>query len=190
MLIQEEVLQGTHYGTSIGAEWTDIHVRLLKAATHLRHTSPGDLQQATRRAIRQALEKTNTFVLEPMYEVNAQIEPEDLGRLMSEIEKGAGVAEAPIQEDTRIHLRARVPVATFSSFPAQFASLTKGRGQLTLTPDGYTMCHNQEEVIERFHYEPKHDTRTTSASIFCEKGAGFSVPGNEAEQMMHLPIEE
>lgn len=186
MLIQEEVLRGTHYGTSIGAEWTDIHVRLLKAATHLRHTSPGDLQQATRRAIRQALEKVNMTILEPMYELNARIEAEDLGRLMSDIERGAGIAEAPIQEETRIHLRARVPVANFASYPAKFASLTKGRGQLTLTPDGYTICHNSEAIIERSNYEITDDTRTTSASIFCEKGAGYSVPGTEAEKMMHL----
>ena len=104
MLIKEEVLQGTHYGTSIGAEWTDIHVRLLKAATHLRHTSPGDLQQATRRAIRQALEKVDTIVLEPMYEINAQIEPEDLGRLMSEIEKGAGFSVPGNEAEQMMHL--------------------------------------------------------------------------------------
>ncbi|HEY9582203.1 MAG TPA: elongation factor G, partial [Savagea sp.] len=186
MLIQEEVVRGTHYGTSIGAEWTDIHVRLIRAATHLRHTSPGDLQQATRRAIRQALEKVDMSILEPMYELHARIEAEHLGRLMSDIERGAGIAEPPTQEGTRIDLRARVPVANFASYPAQFASLTKGRGQLTLTPDGYTVCHNSESIIERSHYEPIHDTRTTSASIFCEKGAGYSVRGSEAEKMMHL----
>lgn len=189
-MIRHTVCNEPHYGTLTGAMMTDIHVTLLRAATHPRHTSPGDLREATKRAIRQALERSTLRLLEPMYRLQATVEPHEIGRLMSDIERGAGVAAPPETIGKRLLLRARVPVQTFSNYNARFASYTKGRGQLSLQFDHFAPCHNAEDVISSTRYEIEHDTRTTSASIFCTKGAGFSVKGDDAIERMHLPIIE
>ncbi|MNI99346.1 hypothetical protein D3C73_1584030 [compost metagenome] len=51
---------------------------------------------------------------------------------------------------------------------------------------GYDRCHNAGEVIERTGYRREADPLYTSSSIFCAKGAGYSVPWDDAEGKMHL----
>jgi len=55
-----------------------------------------------------------------------------------------------------------------------------------MTFAGYDRCHNEQEVIERIGYRKDADPLYTSSSIFCAKGAGYSVPWDQAEALMHL----
>ena len=83
----------------------------------------------------------------------------------------------------------RVPVSTFMNYSTEFASFTHGRGSIRCVFSGYDRCHNTEEVIERMGYRKEADPLYTSSSIFCAKGAGYSVPWDEAEAKMHLELE-
>ena len=53
---------------------------------------------------------------------------------------------------------------------------------------GYGPCHNPEEVIERYGYEPERDLRNPTWSVFCAHGAGFEVPWDEVDGMAHVPL--
>lgn len=75
------------------------------------------------------------------------------------------------------------------NYSAEFASFTHGRGSIRCVFSGYDRCHNTEEVIERMGYRKEADPLYTSSSIFCAKGAGYSVPWDEAEAKMHLELE-
>ena len=44
---------------------------------------------------------------------------------------------------------------------------------------------NPEEVIRERGYEPLRDVENTPDSVFCAKGAGFTVPWDEAPGYMH-----
>lgn len=92
-----------------------------------------------------------------------------------------------VTEDVRYAcgITGRVPVATFMNYSTEFASFTHGRGSIRCVFGGYDRCHNAEEVIERKSYAKDADQLYTSSSIFCAKGACYSVPWDEAEAKMH-----
>ncbi|MDY5377810.1 MAG: NYN domain-containing protein, partial [Eubacterium coprostanoligenes] len=60
-------------------------------------------------------------------------------------------------------------------------------GKLSCTLKGYEPCHNAEEVIAEFDYNPDSDTDNTCDSVFCSKGAGYNVKWDEVKSHMHLP---
>jgi len=70
-------------------------------------------------------------------------------------------------------------------YPTTLASFTQGKGRISLQFAGYNKCHNEQEVIDRIGYDKDADPEYTSSSIFCAKGAGYSVDWKVAEEMMH-----
>ncbi|MBR4880473.1 MAG: translation elongation factor G, partial [Clostridia bacterium] len=86
----------------------------------------------------------------------------------------------------RAVINARIPISEFTPYQTEFISFTGGRGRVTFTHDGYDVCHNETEVIERIGYEPERDIENTPDSVFCAHGAGFNVPWREVENFIHL----
>ena len=66
-------------------------------------------------------------------------------------------------------------------------SYTRGKGILSLRPDGSEPCDDQKERAAEIGYEPERDTENPAGSVFCSHGAGFPVPWREADRYMHLP---
>lgn len=67
------------------------------------------------------------------------------------------------------------------NYAKELLSFSKGKGSISLLFDGYNTCHNTEEVIEKYNYNSNSDPDFTSNSVYCSKGAVYSVPGHEAE---------
>ena len=76
-------------------------------------------------------------------------------------------------------------MATFLDDSLEFLALSKGKCGLSLMYGVYDVCHNAEEVIERIGYNKDADPEYTSSSIFCAKGVGYSVKGDEVVNYMH-----
>jgi ribosomal protection tetracycline resistance protein len=184
-LIRHHLFEKDHHGLLTGSPITDIRVTLLTGRAHNKHTSGGDFREATIRALRQGLEKAANVVLEPIYDFKMKVDMEQLGRVLSDVQAAFGTFDTPRTEGNKAILTGRVPVATFMNYSSQLAALTGGRGTLQLTFAGYDLCHNEREVIERIHYHKDADSEYSSSSIFCAKGHGYTVPWNEAENMMH-----
>ena len=79
----------------------------------------------------------------------------------------------------------RGPVATFMDYPMEVISFSKGTGSISFIFDGYDICHNIDEVLDRKNYNKDADAEYTSNSIFCSKGQGYVVKGNKAKEHMH-----
>ena len=58
-------------GVLTGSPLTDVKITLLAGCAHLKHTEGGDFRQATYRAVRQGLRKTQSILLEPWYDFGA-----------------------------------------------------------------------------------------------------------------------
>lgn len=185
-LIETHIFERDHHGLLTGSPITDIKITLLTGAAHKEHTHGGDFREATFRAIRQGLEKAHNVLLEPYYQFKIRVEIDDLGRVMSDIQRASGLFEPPQTTDTHAVITGRVPVATFMNYSTELASFTHGRGTIHLSFAGYDRCHNEQDVIERKAYRKDADPLYTSSSIFCAKGSGYSVPWDEAEAKMHL----
>ena len=54
---------------------------------------------------------------------------------------------------------------------------------------GYAPAHNQDEIIANSGYDPLLDERNPASSVFCKAGAGYAVPWDEADAMMHVKID-
>lgn len=157
----------------------------LPGRSHNKHTSGGDFKEATYRAIRQGLEKARNRVLEPYYTFRIQVDLNHMGRVLSDIQKATGDFDPPITEANKAIITGKAPVATFMDYPTQPASFTQSRGFINLVFSGYTPYHNEQEIIEKTHYNKDADPEYTSSSIFCSKGKGYTVPWDQAESEMH-----
>lgn len=184
-LVQQHVFEKTHKGVLLGMPLTDVKIVLVNGRAHLKHTEGGDFREATYRAIRQGLEQAQSVVLEPVYAVTAEVEAEQIGRVMSELEQRHCTFSAPETVGKRIRVQGSGPAACLMDYPAEFAAFTKGKGLLGLRFDGYQPCHNTAEVIERTGYDRTRDMENTSSSVFCKKGAGFEVKWDQVPQMIH-----
>lgn len=176
------------HGVLTASELTDVKITLLGGKASLKHTSGGDFRQASLRAVRMGLMKSESVLLEPWYEFTLRVPQGQTGRAMKDISDAFGTMEAPeIYGDLTV-LRGRAPVATMRSYQAEVRAYTGGRGTLQLRNGGYDVCHNAEEVLAGASYDPDHDIRHPSWSVFCAHGAGFDVPWYEVEDYMHLPL--
>jgi ribosomal protection tetracycline resistance protein len=184
-LVQHHIFEREHHGLLTGSGLTDIKFTLLTGRDHNKHTHGGDFREATLRAIRQGLEKAYNVLLEPYYYFKIKVDLDQIGRVLSDVQTAYGRFEAPITEEDKAIITGEVPVATFMDYSTTLASFTKGKGSLSLTFAGYDRCHNQQEAIEKIGYDKNADPEYTSSSVFCAKGAGYSVKWDEAEKMMH-----
>ena len=189
-LIQSHVFERPLIGTLMGAQLTDVHITLLTGRYHEKHTSGGDFSEATHRAIRQGLEKATLQLLEPMYDVQITVLHDQLGRVLTDIQCAKGRFSPPELDETHATLTAVVPVATFMEYPKQFASFTKGTGELHIKLAGYEPCHNETDILSASTYDKHADRDHPSASIFCAKGSGFVVPWDEADHYMHCEVKK
>lgn len=188
-LIRNHLYEREHHGLLTGMPVTDVKITLLRGRAHKEYTHGGDFREAAFRALRQGLEKADNILLEPYYDFKIKVTIDEMGRVLSDIQRASGTFDPPTMADTQAVITGRAPVSTFMNYSTEFASFTHGRGSIRCVFSGYDQCHNTEEVIERIGYRKEADPLYTSSSIFCAKGAGYSVPWDEVESKMHLELE-
>ncbi len=187
-LIKTHIFEREHHGLLTGSPITDMKFTLLTGRAHNKHTEGGDFREATYRAIRQGLEKTKNILLEPYYKFKIDVDLEYMGRIISDIQRLNGSFNPPETKLSKVTITGRGPVSTFMDYSSEILTFTKGKGNINLIFDGYDLCHNTEEVIERLGYNKNADIEYSSSSIFCSKGEGFVVPWDKVEEYIHCEI--
>ncbi len=185
-LIITHIEEKMHKGVLTGSPITDLKITLTAGKAHQKHTEGGDFRQATYRAIRQGLMKAKSVLLEPTFSFTIELPTENLGRAMTDITSMFGRCDPPEIKGGIARLTGTCPVATMRSYSSELRAYTRGEGKITMNVGAYEPCHNADEVIEKIGYNPELDERNTPNSVFCKAGAGFVVPWNEADAMMHL----
>ena len=189
-LIRTHVLEREHRGVLTGAPLSDVRVTLLSGRAHLKHTEGGDFRQAVYRAIRQALMKAGCVLLEPFYRFSLTVPAEHVGRVMTDLAAMGADCGAPETQGACARLSGRGPVAALMDYPAALRALTHGEGEISLLPDGYDPCRDPAPAVASASYDPGADTDNPAGSVFCSHGAGYFVPWDEADALMHLPVEQ
>lgn len=190
-LIRTHVFEKPHKGILTGSPLTDVEVTLLAGKSHLKHTEGGDFRQATYRAIRQALMQAgekNTILLEPYYSFEIEIDYTKSGRVLSDIQKMAGICNPPKDLGGQVLLTGEAPVVEMMDYPKQLTALSKGQARISLTFMGYQPCHNTQDVINQYAYEPERDLDNTPDSVFCSHGAGYTVKWWNVPSHMHIKL--
>ncbi|KEI98175.1 TetM/TetW/TetO/TetS family tetracycline resistance ribosomal protection protein [Clostridium botulinum] len=184
-LVKTHIFERDHHGILTGSPITDIKITLLTGRAHNKHTSGGDFREATFRALRQGLEKAKNVLLEPCYSFKMEVPLDCMGRVLSDIQKLKGSFNPPETIDNKAIIKGKGPVATFMDYSVEFISFTKGKGKFNFIFDGYDICHNEKDIIEKMAYDKSADIEYTSISIFCSKGQAFLAKYDEAEEYMH-----
>lgn len=184
-LIGTHVLEREHRGVLTGSPLDDVRIVLLCGRGHDKHTEGGDFREATYRAIRQGLMRADSLLLEPRVLATAAVEPQQAGRLLADLQRMCAEVRPPEAHAGRSIVRALVPAGEFLDYPAEFAAYTHGRGSLSVAPGDWAPCHNTDEVVALYGYEPTRDLAHTPDSVFCSHGAGYPVKWDEAPAKMH-----
>lgn len=188
-LVLTHIDERVHRGVLIGAPLTDVKITLIGGKAHLKHTEGGDSRQATYRAIRQGLMKARSVILEPTFDFRIEVPTDYLGRVMTDVTNMHGTAKAPEIHESISILEGNCPVATMRSYAGELRAFTRGEGKITMNVGGYAPAHNQDEIIANSGYDPLLDERNPASSVFCKAGAGYAVPWDEADAMMHVKID-
>lgn len=185
-LIMTHIEERVHRGVLTGSPLTDVKITLTAGRAHLKHTEGGDFRQATYRAVRQALMKSEKLLLEPTFNFRMELPSESLGRAMLDITNMGGSCDAPEFLGDGVILTGNCPVATMRSYATELRAYTRGEGRLALTVGPYAPCHNTDEVMAARAYDPLLDERNPAGSVFCKGGSGYAVAWDEADALMHI----
>ncbi|MCR4840808.1 MAG: TetM/TetW/TetO/TetS family tetracycline resistance ribosomal protection protein [Lachnospiraceae bacterium] len=186
-LVLTHLKEKMHRGVLTRSPITDMRITLKSGKAHIKHTEGGDFRQASYRAVRQGLMQAGSILLEPYYEFTVTLPTGRIGRFMTDIEKMCGTCNPPEAVGDVSVITGRAPVICIRNYASELVSYTGGTGKIMLKLSGYDPCHNSEEVIESFGYDPTGDIRNSPDSVFCGHGSSFIVPWNEVAEHMHLP---
>ncbi len=190
-LIMTHLTEREHAGVLTGSPICDMKLTIIAGKAHLKHTEGGDFRQATYRAIRQGLMKARSkgkaILLEPVYSFKIEVPNENVGRVLSDMQRLGANCELPEIKDMNTSVVCGIgPVATLQDYGSEVLSYTKGKGRFAATFAGYDKCHNQEEVMAGFAYSPENDLENPTGSIFCSHGSGDYVPWDEVDDEAHV----
>ena len=186
-LIESHVFERTHKGVLTGSPLTDIKVTLLAGKAHLKHTEGGDFRQATYRAIRQALMQAKNVLMEPVCSFTMRAPAEAMGRLLGDLNKMRAKTEPPEYAGDEIFITGEAVFSLLNAYQTEFASVTHGRGALFWQLSHYEPCAEQDRIVEERGYRPLADE--PADSVFCAKGAGFTVAWDRVRECAHLTSE-
>lgn len=184
-LVRTHVFEKIHKGVLCGVPLDDVKITLLTGRSHEKHTEGGDFREATYRAIRHALMRSSSVLLEPWYNCSFAVSAKDSGRVISDVTRMSGRLLSSDTQGEQSFITAHIPVSEMTEYQTEFASFTRGKGRLIQRFDGYDVCHDAAAVIERKGYEPERDTENTADSVFCSHGAGHVVNWREVEDYIH-----
>lgn len=187
-LVYTHLCEKTHKGVLTGSELTDMVITLVAGRSHPKHTEGGDFRQATYRAVRQGLMQAESVLLEPFYAFSLEILREYVGRAMTDFERMGAAFTLQDADGDNVVIKGEGPVSVIGNYQAEVNAYTRGTGRLMLQMAGYRPCHNTEEVLEKFGYDPERDTRNPVDSVFCAGGSGYVVPWNEVREHAHVEI--
>ena len=184
-LIRTHVFERVHRGVLTGSPLTDVRVVLIDGRMHLKHTEGGDFREATYRAIRQALMRARSVLLEPICRFEIEIPADMLGRTASELSRLQARMDAPEQRGSDCLLTGEMPISAMIAYAGDFSMNMRGRGHLSYAPDHSEPCRDADAVIARKQYDPLADVAQPPHSVFCSHGAGFVVSWDKANDWAH-----
>jgi len=185
-LVVSHLYEKCHIGILTGSPVTDMRITLIAGKSHIKHTEGGDFRQATWRAVRHGLRCAEAVILEPWYDFRIEVPSDCIGRTMTDVAAMGGRFTEPELIDGFSRLSGCAPVANMRGYHRELIGYTKGEGRIFTSLRGYEECTEPEKAIAECAYDADRDVDNTADSIFCDHGAGFTVPWYEVENYKHL----
>lgn len=133
-----------------GWEVTDVKITLVGGEDHEMHSRPGDFIIATPMALMDALTKSDTKLLEPVFDFTITAAESLLGKVASDLHQMRATFDSPTFSGETFSIHGTVPAATSTDYAVRLASLSGGLGQLRLSLHGYQACPPGEGVSRSY----------------------------------------
>lgn len=160
-------------------------IEIIDIRTHLKHTEGGDLIQALDRAIRHALYKGSSYILEPYYLVSLSGDPRTLNGIIAELSARQYLFD--IEGDM---ILAKVPKLLYNDLILSLKNRFRDDFSSGIEGNFYDRCHDQKAVIDAIAYDYRNDVSRPVGSIFTRNGAGTYIPPEEVEENMHMQLRD
>ncbi len=118
--------------------FVDLKAAVYDGSYHAVDSNEMAFKQAGRLAFRNACEKADPYILEPMANVEVTVTEEYAGTIMGDFSTRRGrVAGMSTDENGRTVVKARVPYKEVVTYAKDLRSMTRGVGSFTIEVDGY-----------------------------------------------------
>ena len=177
-----------HRGVLTGSFLTDVRIILTAGKGHIKHTTGGDFRQAASRAVRQALMKAESILLEPYESFELTVPSESLSRALFDLENRECSVEVKENENGTMCIQGEGPVRTLQNYNGEVTVYTKGKGIFLSETAGFRPCKEADRIIAEIGYDPEMDLHNPADSVFCANGSGYNVRWDEADEHMHIQL--
>lgn len=128
--IEKGIREAMEHGFVSGNPATDFKVTVVDGSYHDVDSSEMAFKTAGALAIREAFSKADAVVLEPILEVEVDVNDENVGDVVGDLNgrRGHLLGMDPISAG-RSRIRATVPMANMTKYALELRSITKGRGR-------------------------------------------------------------
>ncbi len=130
---EEGARDALNNGLISGFPVVDVHIRLKDGSYHEVDSSEGAFKAAASLAIKEALQKGKSVLLEPVMQVEVVVPEEYMGDVIGNINARRGQMQGmETRPGGTSSVRATVPLAEMFGYASQLRSITQGRGTFTM----------------------------------------------------------
>jgi elongation factor G len=149
--VEKGVRQTIEHGAVSGHPIVDVKVRLVDGSTHPVDGKDIAFQLAGAMAMREAVQKANPVLLEPIMEVKVTVPERFTGDVMGLLNSKRGrVAGMNPLGDGRAEVGALIPQSEMYTFPIELRAMTQGRGRYSMSFSNYeeVPAHVAQKLID------------------------------------------
>lgn len=149
--IDKGIQEALNSGVLAGYPVEDVRVELVDGSYHEVDSSEAAFKVAGSMAIKDALKKGASVILEPMMAVEVETPEEYTGFVMGDIPSRRGLIQGQDQRGNAIIVSAKVPLSNMFGYATDLRSGTQGRASYTMQFDSYEPVPKniQEEIISK-----------------------------------------
>jgi elongation factor G len=153
--IEKGVREAMQEGLLSGSPMADVKVSVFDGKEHPVDSKEVAFKAAGLQAFRQAAQKAQPALMEPIYELQISVPDQFTGDVMSDLNTRRGRIMGVNNENNRTTVTAHVPLAECQRYATDLRSITQGRGTFSLRFDHYedVPAHLVEQIKERAHAE-------------------------------------
>ncbi len=146
--IEQGVKQTCESGILAGYPLIDVKATLVDGSYHEVDSNEMAFKVAGSMAVREAVNKANPVVLEPMMKVEVEVPEDFLGDVIGDLNSRRGNIEGMNSQDGIAKIDAKVPLAKMFGYATDIRSKTQGRGIFSMEFSEYSdVPRNEAEAI-------------------------------------------
>mgnify|MGYP005795438541 FL=1 len=149
--IDKGIQEALNSGVLAGYPVVDIKVELIDGSYHEVDSSEAAFKVAGSMAIKDALKKGSSVILEPMMAVEVETPEEYMGDVMGNLSSRRGQIQGMGDRGNAKTIKAKVPLSEMFGYATDLRSTTQGRASYTMQFDSYEAVPKNvaEEIISK-----------------------------------------